>query len=252
MPQSAQEQKRVPGFRVQPTTRLADGGPPQAGQTPSPTGCRAAGRERRRGPREMHLHGGGDQGVLGELLEGDGIGEHVRDHLGALGGAGGGDPLERGAGGGRHVEPGGEREHPVDQRHGGGPGHEAGAVERRHGVAVGAVERLLRRQRRRLQAVLRGMLRVGEPGEEAQVGREVVALGQRPVAPGAAGEEVGRVGKPHERRLRDDADGGGIGVRRAGLLHSLLTNRTGHVVGARRTWRATFSPARSRPARSCR
>ena len=186
--------------------------------------------------------------------------EHVADHRGALGRR---RPRRRAPSAARAA---GGMSSPAAKRRSRrsisamrlGTGHEAGAVERRHGVAPGALERRLRRHPRRGQPVLRGVLRLGEPGEEAR-GR-APGRGLRPAAGsarrGGANSAAGsgsRTNGGFGMMLIADGSGSGAPV----LVIRSLTNRTGHVVCRSSVARRSGAPSSATlstvvAGRSCR
>ena len=180
--------------------------------------------------RRVHLKTGGDEGVLGDGIEGDGVVEHIachgEQHL-ILRRAGGGERLPRGIGHGEHrgrgeeAPQGGQKGRRLQQRR---------AVQRWHAEFLRACEGIGFGQDGPGQVLADAVLGLGQPGNEVEIGGEGMVPCHLPQPCGAIVEQPGEVRHAREGRGRDFSDGNGVMARRGGTdLGHAMASRTARV-----------------------
>ena len=222
---SEQAQNREFSAPGQPTTSDATGGAPQAGQTPSPTATRRCGLEPRRLSREVNLQRRRDEQMIGQRFHRNGIGQDGAHHGVAHHRVGTVGAQQRRVRRLRHVDVARQREQAIKRRIERGIGRETPAIERRHAEFACPFARVGSRHVGRGEPVLHAVLDVAERSEEAQIGRQRVAFGQRPEAIASRGEQRLWIGKTDKRRLGDFPDLDRIVPRRACATHCSRTLR---------------------------
>ena len=157
----------------------------------------------------MDLQDGGYENMRGERVRRDGSVEHVARHSFAFPrSARMTRPSASAAAGGMSIVPR-MGEQPANCRLEHRIRREASSIERRHAECARSLDLVGLRQFRPRQARLDLMLRIGQAGQEEQIGLERAPFGQRRETPGAReiarrGPEAGRREAAERRRWRWD------------------------------------------------